>query len=259
MLFTEQELPAGPSFPNNRYGGVVINVCRTTVLVLCLLLPSIPFTAATADRDKDKEASVSSQEPDADIRWLQKRLRQRGYLFAKATGVYDKETRFAVWALRKSHGMRPANVVDAAVLRKLDQPGKIRPLVKGGAANRVEIDLGRQLLTVYRRNKPVLISHASTGAGVRFCQGGRCRKAITPVGDFRVYKRAGGWTKGPLGSMYNSLYFVGGVAMHGSRKVPSWPGSHGCVRLPMSVADRLWKIVGIGEPVHVRKGRKLHG
>ncbi|GAA4508760.1 MULTISPECIES: L,D-transpeptidase family protein [Nonomuraea] len=241
----------------------MINACRILALVLCLALPTAaPFISPAAADDgwgEDEEIDLRPGDRGEDVRWLQQRLRQMGYLFTKATGSYDKDTRFAVWAFRKSQGMQAANIVDTDVWRRLTRPRKVRPLVKTGSANRVEIDLRRQLLTVYRRGRPVLISHTSTGAGVRFCQGGRCRVAVTPIGDFRVYKRAPGWTTGPLGSMYNSLYFVGGVAIHGGRKVPSWPGSHGCVRLPMSIADRLYRMVTIGEPVYVRQGHKLKG
>lgn len=253
-------------FPGPDTVGLMINARRILVLFLCLAMsPALPLPAATADpkkdrdkvRDKDRSTVLLPGDRGEDVRQVQQRLRKRGYLWTKASGVYDKDTRFAVWAFRKSQGMRPRNEIDKVVLRRLARPKPLRPLVKGGAANRVEIDLRRQLLVVWRGGKPALISHASTGAGVKFCQGGRCRIARTPVGDFRVYKRAAGWTKGPLGSMYNSLYFVGGVAMHGSRQVPSWPGSHGCVRVPMSVSEKLYRMVPIGEPVHVRRGPKL--
>ncbi|MFC7589837.1 L,D-transpeptidase [Nonomuraea antimicrobica] len=127
-----------------------------------------------------------------------------------------------------------------------------RPLVPGGAADRVEISLREQLLTVYRKRRPVLYSHISTGAEVRYCEGGRCGTAITPVGDFRVQSRAPGWTTGRLGSMFNSLYFTGAIAMHGSTKVPLHPASHGCVRLPLETSKRLYEIVKVGEPVYVR-------
>ncbi|MFG1946810.1 L,D-transpeptidase family protein [Nonomuraea sp. NPDC048826] len=233
----------------------MINACRILVLVLCLAIPQALPRTATAAPDDDR-AVLRPGDRGEDVKRLQQGLRRQGYLWSKAAGVYDKDTRFAVWAFRKSQGMRLSNVVDAAVWKRLERPRKLRPLVGSGAADRVEIDLRRQLLVVYRARRPVLISHASTGAGVRFCEGGRCRVAQTPIGDFKVFKRAAGWTKGPLGSMYNSLYFVGGVAMHGSRRVPSWPGSHGCVRVPMSVSERLYRMVAVGEPVHVRRSPK---
>ena len=35
--------------------------------------------------------------------------------------------------------------------------------------------------------------------------------------------------------MYYSLYFLRGFAMHGYNPVPTYPASHGCVRIPILV------------------------
>ncbi|GAA2353418.1 L,D-transpeptidase family protein [Nonomuraea africana] len=183
---------------------------------------------------------------------LQKALRERGFLWSKPTGVYDSRTRFAVWAFQKSRGMRPQTLVGPATLRALSRPSKRPPLPKSLRTGAV-IDLRRQLLTVYRDHRKVMTVHVSTGAHSRYCHSGRCAIAITPVGDFRITKRTPGWTTGPLGSMYNSLYFVGGVAIHGSSQVPRRPASHGCVRVPLRAADRLFELLDVGDPVHVRR------
>ncbi|WP_346102577.1 L,D-transpeptidase family protein [Nonomuraea maheshkhaliensis] len=186
------------------------------------------------------------------VRLLQRRLHAGHYYYGKINGVYDEQTKFAVWALQKNRRMVPKGEVDRQVWKALDKPARRRPLVPNGPPDRVEINLREQFLTVYRDRRPVLFSHISTGAEVRYCEGGRCGNAITPVGDFRVQSRAPGWTTGRLGSMFNSLYFTGGIAMHGSSQVPLRPASHGCVRLPIETSKRLYEIVGIGEPVYVR-------
>jgi hypothetical protein len=239
----------------------VINVL---VLALGLGLPIVPAVSAvpavsvTASTGADTPAPAAILTPGdrgAAVKRLQRRLRDRGHFWGRADGVYDESTKTAVWGFQKSQGIRPRNQVGGATRRALDHPAKLRPLVPRGARDRVEVDLRRQLLAVYRDRRPVLITHMSSGAGVRFCEGGRCRVANTPVGDFRVTKRAPGWTTGPLGSMYNSLYFIGGVAVHGSTRVPLQPASHGCVRVPIEAADRLYRLVGVGEPVHVRRSK----
>ncbi|MFI7638661.1 L,D-transpeptidase family protein [Nonomuraea sp. NPDC049400] len=186
------------------------------------------------------------------VKLLQQRLRDHGFYYGAMNGKYDVQTRYAVWAFQKTRRMRPMNAVGPKVWQELDRPRRLRPLVPDGPADRVEINLTDQLLTVYRRRRPVLTSHVSTGANVHYCEAGRCGYAITPVGDFRVYRRDPGWTKSPLGMMFNSLYFTGGIAMHGSSVVPTKPSSHGCVRVPVPTAVRLYKMVGIGEPVYVR-------
>ena len=47
------------------------------------------------------------------------------------------------------------------------------------------------------------------------------------------------------------MYFVGGYAIHGNPSVPSFPASHGCVRVPMWAAPWLYSSNGIGETVDV--------
>ncbi|MFB4266257.1 L,D-transpeptidase family protein [Nonomuraea sp. GTA35] len=186
------------------------------------------------------------------VKLLQAKLHRGRYYFGKINGVYDDQTKMAVWALQKHRRLMPQGEVGSRVWAALDRSARHRPLVPGGGPDRVEISLRDQLLTVYRDRKPALITHISSGAEVRYCEDGRCGNAITPVGDFRVSRRAPGWTTGRLGSMFNSLYFVGGIAMHGSTKVPLRPASHGCVRVPLTTSKRLFEMVKIGEPVYVR-------
>lgn len=221
--------------------------------VLVLLIGfGLPIASGAADA-ADPATVLRPGDRGIGVLVLQRRLRQKGYFWGQVNGKYDTATRSALWGFQKSQGLRMGSEVGPAVWKALVRPREPKPLVPQGAPDRVEIDLSRQLLTVYRDRRPVLVSHISSGAGVRFCHNGFCRIATTPVGDFRVTARASGWTTGPLGSMYNSLYFFGGVAMHGSTKVPSWPASHGCVRLPMEVSNRLYRLVGIGRPVYVRR------
>ena len=61
-----------------------------------------------------------------------------------------------------------------------------------------------------------------------------------------------------LGTLYNPVYFNQGIAVHGAILVPLQPASHGCIRIPMSVAtlfpamvqfrDRIYVFDGIKEP-----------
>ena len=77
----------------------------------------------------------------------------------------------------------------------------------------------------------------SSGSDERFCSEGYCRYAVTPRGAYSVYRVASGWETGPLGDLYNPLYFNGGIAFHGAYSVPGYPASHGCVRIPMNAAE----------------------
>jgi lipoprotein-anchoring transpeptidase ErfK/SrfK len=59
----------------------------------------------------------------------------------------------------------------------------------------------------------------------------------------------------PLGEMYNPVFFIGtAYAIHGDTDVPLVPVSHGCVRIPMDVAQFFHALVATpGTPVYVRR------
>src|SRR5699024_1645918 len=116
-----------------------------------------------------------------------------------------------------------------------------------------EIDLTRQVLIVWRDGEPALISHVSSGSEVPYCEetseGRRCGNATTPLGSYRYERRIDGWRHAPLGGLYNPVYFVGGIAVHGANSVPNHPASHGCVRINMSIAEYFPTLVDDGDPV----------
>jgi hypothetical protein len=115
----------------------------------------------------------------------------------------------------------------------------------------VEVDIPRQVLFLYEGGRLAKILPVSSGSNERFCSEGWCRKAVTPGGAFAVYRQAKGWETGPLGSLYNPQYFNGGIAIHGSPSVPSYPASHGCIRIPMSAAEWFPSHLYNGMPVYV--------
>ncbi len=171
--------------------------------------------------------------------------------------AYDNDTADSVVAFQKAAGLprtgrATQDVVDAlAVARPPD------PLVAGGGATRVEIDLPRQILLLYQNDALSRVFPVSTASGKRFCHGGRCRTAVTPAGSYRVGYRIPGWRKSPLGRMYKPVYYmVGiGIAIHGYHQVPPEPASHGCVRIPMKAAEWFPDQVPDGTPVYVIDGK----
>ncbi len=186
------------------------------------------------------------------IRAMKQRLRELGFDSGVDDGRYGETTRYAVWAFQKVNGLRMTNRIDRDTLWALRHPRRVKPLVRPRATDRVEIDVRRQLLTVWRDGKPDLTTHISTGANRSYCDNGHCGFARTPAGDFRAGTRAPGWTTSPLGTMFNSIYFNGGIAMHGSSEVPKYPASHGCIRIPIHTSKIIYAMVNSGEPVYVR-------
>ncbi len=188
----------------------------------------------------------------ATVAALEKKLSELRYYVGSVDDEYDQNTVYAVTAFQKVTGMertgRATDDVVAAVERTTSPPP---PLVPGGGATRVEVDLPRQVLFLYEGDALSTILPVSSGNGNRFCSEGWCRRAVTNPGSFAIYRQARGWEKGPLGNLYNPLYFDGGIAIHGATSVPPTPASHGCVRIPLSAAEWFPSKVSMGTPVYV--------
>jgi len=89
-----------------------------------------------------------------------------------------------------------------------------------------------------------LIKWGPTAGGRSWCSDVK-RKCQTKVGTFTIYKKG---NKNCISSKYPvprggapmpyCMYFSGGFAIHGSREVPGFNASHGCVRI--FVSDAKW-------------------
>lgn len=196
---------------------------------------------------------AGAQTPDD--RAIEQRLADLHYDVGAVDGTIDRDTGHAVTAFQKVHGMpRTGELNDEVKAAIMAASGPPAPLEPGGGANRVEIDLDKQVLYLYENDALTKILPVSTGNGERFCSGGYCRRAITPEGAFKIREQRTGWETSPLGRLYNSQYFHGGYAIHGSNSVPATPASHGCVRIPMSAAEWFPDHVSVGTPVYVTRG-----
>jgi peptidoglycan hydrolase-like protein with peptidoglycan-binding domain len=187
---------------------------------------------------------------------LQRRLAELHFDAGVPDGSFGLATFYAVEGFQKLAGMKPDGRVGPEVQAALANPPAVTPLVPNGEPTRVEVDKGRQLLFVYVDGQLRLISHISTGSGKTYCAEGDCgNKAITPEGAFRFKWRYTGWRESRLGKLYNPVYFTSsGVAIHGSTSVPTYPASHGCVRIPMHIAEYFPSLVKTGDAVYVLAG-----
>ncbi len=218
--------------------------------------PTTVTTVATDDEaDKEDTSTLARGDSGAAVADVQRRLAELRYDPGAADGNFGEATEYAVLAFEKVQGLEPTGTVTEAVRAALAHPSTPPPLRPSGGDDRVEVDLATQLLYVYRQGRLSLISHVSTGSGKVFCEAGPCRRAITPTGTFRFLWRAQGWDVGPLGGLYNPVYFTeDGIAVHGALSVPLAPASHGCVRIPMHTAERFPSLVSDGDPVYVVDG-----
>ncbi|MGP4025216.1 L,D-transpeptidase family protein [Actinomadura sp. 3N407] len=191
-----------------------------------------------------------------DVEELQRRLKELHYDPGKIDGKYGPSTQMAVWAFQAVNRMKQKGTLGKSFWKALDDPEEPRPMAKKREKDRVDVDLKRQYLVVYKDGAPRLITHISSGSGELFCTKDRgCRYATTSTGDFRTGRRFSGWETSPLGRLYNPVYFNGGIAFHGALSVPRNPASHGCVRMPMHIAEYFPDLLGTNVPVHVRRPR----
>ncbi|MFV0257699.1 MAG: peptidoglycan-binding protein [Acidimicrobiales bacterium] len=188
---------------------------------------------------------------------IQQRLADSPFDPGPVDGQYGTSTIQAVWALEKLAGI-PADgdwgPLDEESWRKL-QAGTIGGPERSADVRWVEVDISQQVMKVYDPGSatPVLISHVSTGSGVPWENETYSGESETPLGDFTITRRISGWRESSLdiGRLYNPLYFNGGIAFHGALSVPNYPASHGCVRVPMSIAEYLPGVLPNGTPVYV--------
>lgn len=176
----------------------------------------------------------------ASVRELEQRLAALHYALLGIDASFGQDTVDALYAFQKVQGLPRTGRADAVVWAALARPKP--PALRGGSADRVEVDKGHQVLYVVRGGKVALIVPVSTGGSP---------EKFTPVGTFSVYRKVTGYDPSPLGTLYDPSYFTGGYAIHGNPSVPPYPASHGCVRVPMWVAARLYASMPYGEPVVV--------
>lgn len=186
---------------------------------------------------------------------LQQQLNDGPYDAGTPDGQYGGQTMQAVYALQKLHGY-PAEGSYGPIERYFLETGDgLRPRLAPDRTSGkvVEVSVPAQLVTVYDNGQLILATHTSTASGEEFCTpAGGCRTAVTPDGDYTITRRIEGWRVAELGRLYNPLYFNGGIALHGSESVPTHPASHGCVRLPMHIAEYAPDLLPNGTPVIVR-------
>ena len=78
-------------------------------------------------------------------------------------------------------------------------------------------------------------------------------RAGTPRGDFHLQWFRNGWDCDEVTGwcVYDYWAFHPFYGIHGYGSVPSYPASHGCVRLNTWEADALQEYFSIGMPVHI--------
>jgi len=167
-----------------------------------------------------------------------KSLQDQGFHVGSKGGRVTSGTRLAIKAFRKTNGMRRNESYDPSIFRTLLQGKGAFDVQYPNDGRHVEVDIGKQVMSLIEGDTPVHTFHVSTGTG----------GTPTIRGRFQFYLRQAGYN---AKRMYFSVYFRGGYATHGYNPVPNYPASHGCVRNPIQFSRFIYNWVAIGMPIHV--------
>lgn len=113
---------------------------------------------------------------------------------------------------------------------------------RAGAAELV-VNLGRQRAWLYRGGELAAVTTVSSGKPGKDSPVGRF-----PILEKKRFHNSNRYSNAPMPFMQRLNQW--GVALHGG-EIPPYPASHGCIRLPMGFAERLYAATAVGTPVWV--------
>jgi lipoprotein-anchoring transpeptidase ErfK/SrfK len=212
---------------------------------LKLVLKHAATQAQAAFRARPQKIHVVDWEAGEGSRGVHVLLLQRAlarlHFAVPVTGYFDSGTARAVTAFRKTNSMGTTGFASKSVYAKIFRGQgtyKLRYPKAGKRGKHVEFDWSRQVLVLAQRGRPYRIYHSSSGAPA----------TPTVFGKFNFYLQTPGTNaKG----MVDSSYFIRGYAIHGYASVPTYPASHGCLRVPIPNARQIFDWVDIGDPIYV--------
>lgn len=171
------------------------------------------------------------------VRVLQRELKRKGYVIGRP-GRYDARTGRAVRALHSVTGRGRSSVADADDFALLGRGGGTFKARFPGHGRHVEADISRQVIAFFGKDGRTVERIYPTSSGA----------PATPTikGSFRIYRKDTGTNA--LG-MIDAVYFIRGYAIHGFKSVPTYPASHGCLRVAPAEARPVYDWVRIGTRV----------
>jgi PKD repeat protein len=175
-----------------------------------------------------------------DVAALRTRLAALHVHVPAPSGTFGSELVDSVVAFQKARGLDRTGTVDDTTWRALAQDVVPAPRYRGTGTH-IEVSKSRQILMIVRDGETLWYLPVSSGAG-----------GITPVGNYRILWKALSTTTwlGPA-ILYRTMTFHTHYAIHGFPSVPTYPASHGCVRVPIWIADWLYQQSPVGERVYV--------
>ena len=222
-----------------------VQILRGVVVGLAMALIISLGSAQTARAsDLEPQGHTTAQ--------LQQALKDKGFYRGPIDGRYGSHVQQAVMAFRKEIGVSRSFSWSSSLWDELNDYVKPWTPFRFAEPDRVEVNLTRQVLYLFRNDQLQAILPVSSGNGELYTgSAGRLVRAYTPTGDFHFTRHIRGLRVSYLGELWNPWYFRGGFAIHGSGSVPAYPASHGCIRLTMWDSDWVESRFFVGMPVHV--------
>jgi lipoprotein-anchoring transpeptidase ErfK/SrfK len=161
-----------------------------------------------------------------------------------ATPALALETYEARMAASDAASQARIDMLDAFGPKAL-KPGQYvwRNVPDSAGPERVVISLSDQFAYLYRGDTLVAASTISTGKDSK----------PTPDGVFSILRKTPMWRSKKYDNApmpFAQFFDPAGIAMHAGYN-PGVPASHGCVRLPMAFAKKLYTATDVGTPVYV--------
>jgi lipoprotein-anchoring transpeptidase ErfK/SrfK len=120
-------------------------------------------------------------------------------------------------------------------------------VLPGDGPVRVVVSLSQQKAFVYKAGALLAASPVSTGR-----RGHETPTGTFPILEKQVHHRSNIYSNAPMPFMQRLTPY--GIALHAGR-LPGYPASHGCIRLPWGFAKRLYGLTGSGTIVTITRGR----
>ncbi|MDX6588005.1 MAG: N-acetylmuramoyl-L-alanine amidase [Solirubrobacterales bacterium] len=173
---------------------------------------------------------------------VQQKLANFGYLPPGAVdGLNGYRTQQAVIAFQSWEGLARDGIVGPQTQAALANAKRPKPQ-KSGPAKRIEVYRSKGVTLLIRDGKTRRAVHTSSGAP----------STPTPSGSFSVFrKEKNSWSVPFQQWLPYASYFNAGIAFHEYAQVPTYPASHGCVRVPSPEAKYVYRFATIGTAVIV--------
>jgi hypothetical protein len=207
------------------------------VLLGCVVVGLVSIPVAS---DWAAEARAASRAP-IPVRDVQKRLAELKFLpLSQVDGKLGPRTRDAITAFQQWHGLVPDGIAGPQTLGKLRNAVAPRP-GNNGPARRIEIYRAKGVTLLVDNGGVKRAIHSSAGT----------RGYETPRGSYQIQRKLlKDWSRPYRTWMPYASYFHRGYALH-EGAVPSYPASHGCVRLPSWDAANVYRFAAVGTTVVV--------